>query len=75
MQIRVPKTLAFKTRLRANLSCENDPFYLHENSLSLALKRPETGVKLVFGLFDTGYSKDERIQFSNNEFINGTYEA
>ena len=26
-------------RLRANLSCENDPFYLHENSLSLALKR------------------------------------
>ena len=75
MQIRVPKTLAFKTRLRANLYCENDPFYLHENSLSLALKRPETGVKLVFGLFDTGYSKDKRIQFSNNEFINGTYEA
>ena len=39
VQIRVPKTLAFKTRLRANLSCENDPFYMHENSLSLALKR------------------------------------
>ena len=30
---------------------------------------------MVFGLFDTGCGKDERIEFSNNGFINGTYEG